>query len=171
MDFKNFIVKENAPYPEIVDADNNPKVVKILKNLMSSNESELTAILQYFYQSSVAKNLDKNIASVLEEISIVEMMHLEQLSNAIVMFGGNPRYESAQGQFFSTSNINYTNRLREMLDRNIELEQNGIEAYRHSIEMVENKSLKELFERIIKDEKLHIKIFKQIKDNVRFMSY
>ena len=171
MDLKNLKVKTGEQYPEIVNAGNNPRVVKIIKDLMSGTESELRAVLQYFYQSSLAKEIDKDVSDILEEISIVEMMHLEKLSHAIVDFGGEPRYENSAGQYFNAGVVSYTGRLREMLDKNISGEQRAIENYKRAIEMVENNSLKELFKRIIEDEKLHIKIFNYIKDTVRFMSY
>lgn len=170
MDLKNFFVKSKEAYPEIIDAVNNPRTVSILKNLMSGNDSELTAVLQYFYQSSISKEIEKEISDILEEISIVEMMHLEILSHAIVDFGGEPRYENGMGQSFNANAVNYTNSLRKMLDANIIGEQKAIENYKKAISLVDNKSLKNLFLRIIEDEELHIKIFNHLRDSVRFMS-
>ena len=170
MDLKNFLVKSKLPYPEIKDAQLCRKTVAVLKNLMSGQESELTAVLQYFYQSSVSKDIEEEISNVLEEISIVEMMHMEMLSHAIVDFGGEPRYESGMGQTFCANCVDYTGQLRKMLDTNIAGEQKAIENYKRAVDMVDNTSLRELFLRIIEDEKLHIKIFNHIKDNVRFMS-
>lgn len=170
MDLKNFNVKSKQPYPEIKDAIKCPKTVSILKNLMSGQDSELAAVLQYFYQSSLSKDMEKEISDILEEISIVEMMHMEMLSHAIVDFGGEPRYENGMGQTFCANSVNYTAQLRKMLDANILGEEKAIENYKRAIEKVDNQSLKDLFARIIEDEKLHIKIFNHIKDNVRFMS-
>lgn len=170
MDLKNFIVKLKEPYPEIVDATPSLKTVNIIKNLMSSQESELTAVLQYFYQSSISKDIEKEISDVLEEISIVEMMHLELLSHAIVDFGGEPRYENSIGYSFSANAVNYSTNLKKILDINIAGEEKAIESYKKAIDMVDNESLKSLFRRIIEDEKLHIKIFNYLMNNVKFMS-
>jgi len=170
MDLKNFLVKSKEPFPEIKDAFNSPRTVSVIKSLMSGKESELTAVLQYFYQSSISKEMEKEISNILEEISIVEMMHLEKLSHAIVSFGGEPRYENGLGQPYNVGAVNYSTNLKKILDINIEGEERAIDNYNRAIGMVENKSLKELFERIIEDEKLHIKIFNYLRDSVRFMS-
>jgi rubrerythrin len=57
-----------------------------------------------------------------------------------------------------------------MLDANIQGETISIENYLKAIEIVKNESLKQLFYRIIEDEKRHIEIFKTIKNNVKFLS-
>lgn len=171
MDLTNFLVRDKLNYPEIVGAENSPKTVAILKKLMSSSDGELRATLQYFYQSSISKDVEKEISKILEEISIVEMSHVELLSRAIVDFGGDPRYDNAQGQYFNAQNINYSSRLKELLEANIVGENMAIENYQKAIDLVSNESLKGLFRRIIEDEKLHLKIFIYIRDNVKYMSY
>ncbi|MBQ8430617.1 MAG: manganese catalase family protein [Clostridia bacterium] len=171
MDLNKFIVKANDEYPQIENAIHCGKTVGILKDLMAGQDSELKAVLQYFYQSSISSSSDSEISQLLEEISIVEMSHLELLSLAIVDFGGEPRYENMHGQSFSTHLVNYSSKLRDILDANIKGEENAIKNYSSAISMVENRSLKKLLERIIQDEMLHLKVFKYLRDNVRFMSY
>lgn len=170
MELKEIVVRANTPYPEITGATRDMKTVGILKNLMSSQDGELRGVLQYFYQSSVGNNIQSEIANILEEISIVEMMHMEQLSHAIVDFGGDPKYDNSQGQFFNTGVVNYTQKLREALEQNIRLEEGAIRNYNNAINMVENQSLKNLFRRIIEDEKLHMQVFTHLMNTVKFMS-
>ena len=97
-------------------------------------------------------------------------VHLDMLMHAITAFGGVPRYEDAQGNYFNTANLNYSIKLKEMLENNIKAESITIENYKIAIGKVKNQSLKDLFFRIIEDEERHIEIFKRIKDNVEFMS-
>ena len=170
MNFEDVEVKVNLPYPEIVDATNDYSTVVILKNLATSTKGELNGVLQYIYQSTIAAATNEEIASIFEEIGIVEMMHLDMLMHAISDFGGNPKYEDANGNAFNLSNINYSIKLKDMLQANIKSEQFAIEAYSQAIEKVKNQSLKDLFERIIKDEKRHMDIFKKILNNVTFLS-
>ena len=170
MNFEDIVVRVNKPYPEIEDAIDCKKTVAVLKNLAMSRYSELSAILQYTYQSSIADKTREDIAGILEEISIVEMMHLDMLMHAIVDFGGVPKYEDGQGQTFNTSGVNYNLKLKEMLDINIEGERQAINAYKQAIDIVHNNSLKELFARIIEDETRHIEVFKTIRDNVTFLA-
>ncbi len=170
MNFRDVEVKIKKPYPEITNSQDDLQTVAVLKNLAFSRVGELAGVLQYIYQSVIADKTHEDIAEIFEEIGVVEMIHLDMLMHAISLFGGNPKYEDAQGNNFNTSNMNYSMKLREMLDNNIRAESVAIENYNMAIQKVKNQSLKDLFARIIEDETRHIEIFKQIRDNVEFMS-
>lgn len=170
MNFSDVEVKIDRPYPEIINAEEDMATVNILKNLASSRVGELAGILQYIYQSVIADKTNEEIAEIFEEIGVVEMLHLDMLMHAITLFGGNPKYEDAQGDFFNTANLNYSIKLRDMLENNIRAESVAIENYQMAIKRVKNQSLKDLFARIIEDEERHLEIFKRIRDNVQFMS-
>ncbi len=170
MELGNIKVRLDKPYPKIVNATNDQMTVNILKNLAGSRTSELTAVLQYIYQSVIADKSADEIGAIFEEIGIVEMTHLDLLMHAITDFGGTPKYEDSQGNQFNSNYINYTVKLKEMLNNNILAEQRAIEQYNEAIKRVKNESLKELFRRIIQDEELHIKVFKYLKDSVEFLS-
>ena len=170
MNFEDIKVRIDSPYPEIINAKEDYDTVVILKNLASGRSGELKAVLQYVYQSVIADKTNNDIASIFEEIGIVEMMHLDMLMHAITDFGGNPKYEDGQGNMFNTGCINYSIKLKDMLDENIKAEQVAIEQYTMAISRLSNESLKRLLSRIIEDEIRHIEIFKTIRDNVRFLS-
>lgn len=170
MNFENITVKIDKPYPEITNATDSVQTVAILKNLANSKGGELRAVVQYVYQSVIADRVEQEIASIFEEIGIVEMMHLDMLMHAITQFGGTPEYVDSQRNFFNTSIVNYTTKLSEMLDNNIQAENFAIDNYTQAIAMVDNQSLKDLFARIIEDENQHVKAFKQIRDSVNFLS-
>lgn len=170
MDLDSIKVRVDKPYPKIVGATNEPMTVSILKNLASARTSELSAVLQYIYQSVVADKTMSDIADILEEIGIVEMTHLDMLMHAITDFGGIPKYEDSNGYQFNTNYINYNTKLKDMLNNNIVAEQKAIDKYREGIRRVRNESLKNLFARIIEDEEQHIKVFKYLLDSVEFLS-
>ena len=170
MNFGDVEVKVNKPYPEITGVQEDAQTVAILKNLAFSRVGKLAGVLKYIYQSVLANKTQEEIAVIFEEIGVVEMLHLDMLMHAISMFGGNPKYEDAQGTYFNTLNINYSMKLRDMLENNIRAETVAIENYEMAISKVKNQSLKDFFKRIIEDEKRHIEIFKRIRDSVEFMS-
>ena len=170
MNFDDIEVKVDKPYPQIVDAVEDGVTVSVLKNLASSRVGEVAGIFQYIYQSVIADKTNEDIAEIFEEIGVVEMVHLDMLMHAITLFGGVPKYEDAQGNFFNTANLNYSMKLKEMLENNIRAESIAIENYEMAINKVKNQSLKDLFYRIIEDEQRHLDIFKRIRDNVHFMS-
>lgn len=170
MNLEDIEVRINKPYPEIINAKADRSTVCVLKNLATSRTGELSAILQYIYQSVVADSVMEDIAKIFEEISIVEMMHLEMLMHAITDFGGNPKYEDCQGMGFNVMGVNYSTKLNDMLEANIMGEQYAIEEYGKTINKVDNESLKNLFKRIIEDEERHLEIFKKLKNNIHFLS-
>lgn len=170
MNFDDVQVRLNKPYPEIKNAEEDAKTVAILKNLANGRIGELAGASQYIYQSVIADKTNEEIAKIFEEIGVVEMMHLDMLMHAITDFGGIPRYEDSQGNFFNTAMLNYSLKLKEMLENNIKAETMAIENYKTAIAKVPNVSLKQLFERLIEDEMRHLEIFKRIRDNVEFMS-
>ncbi len=170
MELDNIKVRVDKPYPKIVGAMPDQMTVNILKNLAQSRTSELTAILQYVYQSVIADKSMEEIGGIFEEIGIVEMTHLDMLMHAITEFGGIPKYEDSLGNQFNTNYINYNTKLKDMLDNNIVAEQRAIDQYKDGIKRVKNESLKDLFARIIEDEQQHIKVFKYLKDSVQFLS-
>lgn len=170
MNFDDLEVRIKKPYPELLNTGEDMKTVMILKNLASSRAGELAGVMIYIYQSVVADKTNEEIAEIFEEIGVVEMMHLDMLMHAITMFGGIPKYDDAQNNFFNTAGLNYSVKLKDMLENNIRAESVAIENYEMAIKRVENQSLKDLFKRIIEDEQRHIEIFKRIRDNVEFMS-
>lgn len=170
MNFDDIKVRIDKPYPEITNATDDIQTVALLKNLANTRSGELRAVLQYIYQSVISDKTDEDIATIFEEIGIVEMIHLDMLMHAITSFGGTPDYVDSQRNFFNSGMVNYATKLKEMLDNNIQGETLAIENYRQAIQKVNNKSLKDLFARIIEDEQRHVEIFKTIRDNVKFLS-
>ena len=168
---KDFELKVDKPYPHIINATDDPMTVSILKNLIASKAGELTGVLQYVYQSVVADKTNEEIAEVLEEIGIVEMMHMDILMHAVTEFGGLPKYEDGRGNPYSTQYINYSPKLKDMLDNNILAEKMAIEEYQQAVAKVKNESLKDLLNRIIEDEVRHLEAFKYLRDSVQFLSF
>ena len=129
----------------------------------------LAAVLWFWYPLH-KKQVDENIAEIFEEISIVEMEHAQLLMDAIVEFGGIPKYINSKNQPFTTSYLNYDLKLKDMLENNIADEQQAIKEYTMYANMVTNPSLKALLLRIAEDEKLHLQTFKSLQNTIRFLS-
>lgn len=170
MDLSNYTVKVNEPYPEIEGAVASPTTVQILKNLAFGKMGELGGILTYIFQSNIADKTDDDLGELFEEIAITEMVHLNLIMHAITLFGGTPKYENENGVFFNTAWLDYSTKLKDMLEHNIAGEQQAIANYGEAIKRVNNDSLKQLFNRIIKDEQLHLNVFTHLKDSVQFLS-
>ena len=150
--------KSNLPYPDIKVEKENIEYAKLLMYPYASMISEDTATHLYMYQSFI---LDDNIGKILENIAIVEMHHLEMLAKTINLLGLKPEYKSNDIPW--TSNyVNYNTNLKDILKINIEGETLAIKNYQNLIKVINDKYIRKMLERIIVDEKIHLKIFNDL---------
>lgn len=151
-----------APYPEIKDKQPNGFYVSLLLNLYASAQSEMTSVLQYVYQAHYFEEISTEIANDLEQIAVVEMLHIKLLQRAMITFGGTPRYMSSRGIYYSARSVDYSKDFASMLLNDISGENGAIKAYRDAADMVSDEDLKALLLRIKADEELHYKLFESI---------
>lgn len=168
MKFENIKLRADAPYPELKNCVPNAQCVTILRNLANDRVGEFTAITQYTYQHVVSSKMSEEISKILEEISIVEMHHLELLCSAMMCFGAKPEFKDGKGQWFSANYANYSPRLIDMLRANIKSESQAIYDYTCAADKVNNESLRQLFLRIAEDEKCHLQTFEELYKQVEF---
>ena len=154
----------NKPYPLVRVGRINPFYGKLLLQNYAGEISEDPAVHLYFYESLVTKDINE-FSNIMLDISKVEMHHLNLLGQVIKMLGINPVFGALTKKdftFWTGLNVKYSTDLKEMLLINITSEKKAIKNYEKVIEIVDDKYIKELLSRIIEDEKLHIKIFKDL---------
>jgi bacterioferritin len=152
MDQKTFA--SELPYPTL-SLSKNLSESKILMPSYGGLCSEMTAVMTYTYQHFVS---DHPIADLLKGVSVVEMKHFELLGEAITALGGYPVI--AGRTYWSANNVNYTPDPKKFLKQNVIAEETAILNYERAILNLSQDSLKQLLERIIIDEEIHIKLFK-----------
>lgn len=171
--------QSKIPMPEIKVEAKNTQYAKLLQNAFSGSEdSELAAILQYLYHHETIEN--KTIANALLCISMIEMHHYDVLSELISLLGENPFLYNSNKFFYSTGTIGYIDdpfaclkeatkdenddktskeKIRIKLEKDILSEVNAINAYKFIKENIKDKYINKIIEKIIEDEKYHIRIF------------
>lgn len=152
--------KLNLPYPEVTGGP-EPYTVTLLHEDYAGMVGELTALNQYMYQSILTSGKDRSFAQAMECIAIAEMRHKELLGKAIVRLGGTPIF-AAYNTYWCANFANYVDDPQKMLVSNIGIENAAISNYRFHIEKISNASVRQLLERIILDEELHIQVFNQM---------
>ncbi len=162
LDPTRFIFASTEPYPEITNAYPSMYEVKLIKWLAASRDSEMSAVATYMYQSYILLDEYPLIADALKQIAIVEMRHLDLLSEAIVDFGGNPNLTDGRGNVWTGRNILQIRNPREILLTDIKAEEQAIRKYQLAASKTCNASLAALFERIIIDEQDHIIILNEL---------
>lgn len=146
--------RAEGDYPEVDEAF-EPLEAKKLQNVYSGRESELTAILQYAFQSYISD--DEEAKALFEGIGITEMTHHEMLGTAIHNLGGYP-VMGGRNYPWNGSFVNYANDLKRMVEIDIKGEEQAIIDYEKTILVLKNEQAKALVARIIEDEELHVKL-------------
>ena len=141
----------------------NLKYANMLHDNFAGEIGELTAVTQYIYEHIELKKYD-NFSKILLSIAIEEMHHLDLLGDLIKKLGGIPYYTNKNKCAWNGENIKYHfATVYEMLTYNIESEKKAIECYKEAIKYTQNKSIRDLLERIILDEKTHLEIFNRLR--------
>ncbi|MDD4839120.1 MAG: manganese catalase family protein [Clostridia bacterium] len=156
MDITKFA--SELPYPEIIPVENLHDAKLLMPNYGGA-AGELTAILTYSYQAYISWQ-DESLNYILEHIGIAEMHHHEMLGEAIYKLGGYPIM--AGRNYWNGSYVDYTVDPIRFIEKNIAGEELAILNYERTILNLQEEQVKLLIERIILDEELHIKIFKEL---------
>lgn len=172
MDLKDFNYIDfeiKQPYPTVhIDSLLEPEVVSLLITSYSGIKGELTAVLQYSYQSFFNKPTNEELHEILEKVSISEMIHLEILSQILLSQKIDPRFcryvdnDYNVCEAWSANNINYEKDINKFLEYNISLEQMAIDTYNEIVNNTHCLELKNIINRIIADEKAHLKVFNKL---------
>lgn len=162
----------DKPYPEVKVERPNTHYAKILLQDYAGTVSEQTAINLYMYQHFLQADKWKKFADLIEEIAIVEMHHLELLGETILKLGLNPVYATFDSKtdnkiYWSSKNVNYTDKIKEMLEEDIKAETLAINQYHLHMKMIDDKYIKALLLRIIEDEVEHLEIFKELYKSIQ----
>lgn len=165
-------VKLDLPYPEVKVEEKNPYYADLLSEDYAGKVSETTAALLYSYQHFITFDNNVEFSKIIEEISIVEMTHLEMLGKTIKLLGSEPIYKTCEASrgdcvMWNASNIDYSSKLREMLEIDIKAETNAIKTYESHRKIIKDKYIKNMLDRIILDEKRHLEIFNNLYDGLR----
>lgn len=148
----------DLPYPEI-EVKQNLAQSKLLMPSYAGTGGELTAILTYCFQSYITPKRP-DIVRALEGIAKCEMHHHELLGETIYKLGGYPIMGART--YWNGSMANYTLDPKKYLAQNISAEESAIQGYERTILSLDDECVKMLLERIILDEEIHIKIFKDL---------
>lgn len=167
--------QSSLPMPEgQVEGENLDYANLLLDAYSSASDSEIQAITQYLYQHKTIAN--ESIANALLCISMIEMQHLDKLSDLITDLGGKPAYYNSNRYYWNTGNIAYGDRdmlnlkldekdvadkeiIKQKLLLDIKGEVNAINGYKFLKSSIDDKYIKRVLDKIISDEEVHIALF------------
>lgn len=153
---------DKLAYPPLFDVKPDLLYANRVRNDFAGVTSEMSSICQYVYEEIVFRK-KQHINQILNKIAQVEMKHLALLGNLMSQLGGEPYYINSFGNAWNANCIYYqTEDFVKVMKYNIEQEQIAIVNYEQEVKDTNNHSIKELFKRIILDEKTHIRIFSMV---------
>ncbi|MFZ5354379.1 MAG: ferritin-like domain-containing protein [Bacillota bacterium] len=159
---KRVIYSDPSPYPEIKAEEQNPYYVQLLMDDYAGIISEFTAINQYLYHYFYFREIDKELGELLENVAIIEMLHMEILAELIIKLGGSPIIRGSHStcsNYWNGSFIYYGIHLCDRLKADIDAEYKAVKVYKEHIKKIDDPHIKSILERIILDEMVHIKLF------------
>lgn len=154
------------PYPNVPPLPPNPEAARMLLSAYAAPVSELSSVLQYFYNSELAPLADEAaIGDLFRCVQVVEEHHMELLAGLILNYGGDPGYlyypTPDRTSWWTGANVVYDKNPVEMLQQGIRIEELTIENYRRIANALRDPSAKALLQRIAADEERHIALFTQ----------
>lgn len=153
-----------APYPTVRVQRPNKYYMHLLQDDLAGVVSELTAINQYLYHYFIFKNHKKQLGELLESVALNEMLHMEIIAQLIFKLGGKPIFKGgphSDFRFFNSRYVSFGNYICDMVLADIEAEYQAIKQYEKHTKLIKDNYITEMLQRIILDEKVHIKLFKQ----------
>jgi bacterioferritin len=154
-----------APYPKIKVEEINVNYGDILLEDFAGSVSELTAINLYVFQHIVSEDIFKDYSELIRGIAIVEMKHLDLLGGTIKLLGVKPVYINSfvpNGQLWNASYVDFSDNILDMIAKDIESEEQAIVQYESHINLIHDRYVRRLLERIVMDEELHIRLFNRL---------
>src|SRR5208283_1152813 len=128
----------------------NPKVIAALNQAL---KEELTAINQYFLHAEMCENWHyKRLGDYIKKQSIDEMKHAEELIERLLFLDASPNMTELM-------QINIGKNVKEQIESDLKLEVNAVAMYNRAVQISRDEgdnASRELFERLLKDEKAHI---------------
>lgn len=156
---------DEAPYPPVqVCGRNQDYAIAILGNIGACN-SEMSAIALYFYNSIILGESYEEVGRIFHKISMVEMHHLNIFGRLSEMLGAEPRLWSVnRGRFtyWTPKCNNYPRKIDSLLKNAYKGELDAIDKYTKQLSWIEDEHIRANLERIILDEKCHLKIFESL---------
>lgn len=154
----------SAPYPEIAPGCQNNVYASWMQDNMGGANSEMTAVSIYIYNNLITCSYE-DIAYIFHKISIVEMHHLNIFGQLTLQLGGNPRLWTQRGRsrlYWTPGYNKYPTVLPAIMENVLHHELSAIEKYERQIANIQNENITDNLKRIVEDEQIHVKIFREI---------
>ena len=156
--------KVDLPYPPVyVDGPNPVYACEILSNVGGA-VSEMSDVSLYFYNSVVLEPQYRSIAECFQQISIIEMYHLNIFAELSLQLGADPRLWSGRTHkhWWTPAYKQYPREIRALIGNSIEGEKTAILKYSWQASTICDRNITAILNRIILDEEHHLQTFEEM---------
>ena len=158
-------VEMDLPYPSMDGVVKDLKSAAIIAPAYDGGHGELKLLLQYIYHYLNFKSLgDKESSDLVMEILATEINHFILLGELIYKLGaaGIVAKMPPRGYNYCTSaGVTYSKTPIKMLIDDVSSEILSVNQYEKMVREIKNPAVTAIIERILMDEKLHIKLLKE----------
>lgn len=170
MNKEQMTFSHDGAYPPIEISCRNPAYAREMLDNLGGSNSEMSAVSLYLYNNLITDEKLRDISYIFHKISIVEMHHLEIFGKLAYCLGEDPRLWTCcnnRRMYWSPSYNKYPVELARLMHNALNGELAAIEKYRRQSECIDNENIVANLCRIIEDEEVHVKIFRQIIEEYR----
>lgn len=160
---------DSAPYPAVQVWGPDARYARAMLSNIGSCNSEMSAVCLYFYNSIITRNTFSQVAECFQQISVVEMRHMDMFGQLAWLLGADPRpwsYGRKNMSYWSPGCNQYPGQIVRVLDNAIKGENAAIEKYRNQAAWIKDPNIVDILNRIILDEEHHIQIFYQLYQDI-----
>jgi len=140
---------------------------KVLKELSSALQEELTAINQYFLHAEMCENWGyKKLADYIKKQSIDEMKHAEVLIERILFLDGSPSMEPLE--------LNVGGNVKGIIESDLNLEVSAVKQYNTAVQVAtdeKDNGSRDLLVKLLKDEEDHVDWLEAQLHQIKEMGY
>lgn len=164
-DSPDILYAHPSPYPPVCVKEKNMFYGRMILDNIGGQESEMSTIGLYLYNSILLSSDADRIAEIFKNISIVEMHHLKIFGLLAEQLGESPRlWAHRQNRMFywTPGYINYFSRLPQILLSALNGEKQSVRKYQEQCHRIQDEHITNCLKRIILDEELHIEILESL---------
>ena len=159
-------IRLDLPYPGTEGIGKDEKAATIVSPAYAGREGEITAILQYEFQTHYFRRSgDKETAETLGGIAVAEMHHLDSLGGLMLELGVSPVYVSPLPRgmrYYATDRVSAAVTPCKMLLDDVAGELEAIAEYDFILANLKNERVAAVIKRIRLDEEFHVTVLREL---------
>ena len=127
----------------------------LITNLYSGNEGEVLTMMQEMYQANIVFPFEKEQYEFLKKLYEDDLIHINRLSQIMVLMGGDPKYLNINNIWISGKSVDYVKSFKQILYTNLELKEKIIIDYKTAISKINDQNINLILSLNLEDEILH----------------